>query len=381
MSNFLFSGFYGYRNIGDDVFCLIADWGSRKFWGAQVLSFMAQEIPELTHPAHCVIPKKKMYPGHRRWAAYQAAISHQNIVFFGGSILHSKQESWANLAMSPMVRKLGCKNIAAAGVSIGPFKSIASFNVVKKFLSGMTFIAVRDNASFLAVAEMNLDVHFVRAFDPAVLIKDLVEDEGTEPTPRDPAPGLQPARQTLGVSVCRVESYVSGDTNAENRRIETIISVLKSMKNRNINLRFFEFNGHAELGDSRVTEEVIAALGDYPWIERVPYNRDPKVIYQKLKSCDAIFGVRLHSAILAYSAGVPFVLVEYHRKCSDFLDEIKYHKHHRIGDCLASTDETTSVLNKLLSQQKGKPVWDFPEADARTLAMKNFTDAPFFRPI
>jgi polysaccharide pyruvyl transferase WcaK-like protein len=153
------------------------------------------------------------------------------------------------------------------------------------------------------------------------------------------------------------------------------------MKHMNVNFRFFEFNGHADLGDSRVTEQVIAALGDYPWIERVPYNSDSKIIYRELKSCDAIFGVRLHSAILAYSAGVPFTLVEYHRKCSDFLDEIKYHQHLRVGDCAASSSETVNVLNQLLSMQHGSAVGDFAVADARIEAMKNFTEAPFFQPI
>lgn len=374
MTDFLFNGYYGYRNVGDDAFCVVADWGSRKYWGARSLAFFARELPRLGTPATCVIPVRKRFVGHGTVAASAAALAARRLVYFGGSTLHSPQDHWVSIFSHARLRSVLGKQMAAVGVSIGPFKSAADEAVIHKLLRQMCFISVRDRASLDILKGMNLDVPVVKAFDPAVLLPDVLRDRAARPV------FARGRRKVLGLSICGVERHAGGNLQREQQRLGTIIAALRRLPADEVTLRFFEFNGHAESGDAAVTQEVIAALDGHPHIERVPYDPDPLVVLEQLRHCDAVFGVRLHAAILAYTAEVPFLLVEYHRKCADFLDEIACAQAHRIGDAEASDSQIAARLEAMLFARAPAPAGQLSLSAARTLALKNFTAAPFHVP-
>lgn len=371
-SDYLFNGFYGYRNVGDDVFCVVADWGSRKYWGGRRLSFFAKELPPLSQPAEAIIPLSRKYPGHQTISLTCSAIRARHMVYFGGSTLHSRQERWVNLSRNYFVQRLGKKTISAVGVSVGPFNSSESEREIRRLISEMSYISVRDRASFEIVKGMGLGSTLVQSFDPALLMRDVMADSVlSEPRAR------RSTRKVIGVSVCNVERYHGGDLAVERQRIQSVKKSLKILAAEGFQLRFFVFNGHPELGDDAVTDEVIAALDGYPHVEKQPFNRDPKAVFSELSGCDAVFGVRLHSAILAYTASIPFVLVEYHRKCSDFLDEIGYSQGYRVGDAVMDPGAVAKNLAELATSKGGNNLWGRSVDESVELARVNFTAAPY----
>ena len=376
MSKYIFDGYYGYKNVGDDVFCIIAEWGSRKYWKASSISFMAEELPQLHGPARTVIPKERVFPGQKTVCKALAVLSAKNYIFFGGSTLHSSQGRLLEILGNAAIKRLFDKKIAAIGVSIGPFKSMRSEMAIKGLLKKMDYIAVRDKRSFEILRQMNIEVAAVKSFDPAVLMVDLMLDrQNIYVSPRKTQE--KNGRKILGVSVCYFERYCGGDMKREKYRLETIKSVVERISAHGVTIRFFEFNGHKDFGDKKAIDEVAKSLGDASGVEFISYDSNPEQIFNKLRECDAVLGIRLHSAILAYTADIPFMLVEYHRKCSDFLDEIDYSDEQRIGDASLSSDEIARKIENILEYPQDKKPWKLPLSEARIMALKNFTEAPF----
>ncbi|RYH00063.1 MAG: polysaccharide pyruvyl transferase family protein [Alphaproteobacteria bacterium] len=373
MTDFLFNGYYGHRNTGDDVFCVVADWGSRRYWDAQSVSFLAAELPVLGNPATAIIPQRQKFPGQRTLSRTLSGLGAKHMIYFGGSTLHSAQETWVNLLRQPLVQQMGRKSIGAAGVSVGPFKSSDGEREIRKLIGEMSFIAVRDRASFEIVKGMGLDTPLVQAFDPALLMLESMQD-----SPVQPLPPRAVGRPVIGVSVCNVERYSDGDPARERARVKSVKATVKALAQEGMALRFFVFNGHPASGDDEVTDEVIESLNGYPYVERLPYCNDPKTVFAELARCNAIFGVRLHACILAYTASVPFVMVEYHRKCADFLDEIGYDATVRAGDATADPVQTARVLAALAIGGLGRTLCTRSVSEAVELARLNFTAAPFY---
>ena len=98
-------------------------------------------------------------------------------------------------------------------------------------------------------------------------------------------------------------------------------------------------------------------MRDYANVEIIPYSREPEVTWKRIAECDVFFGVRLHSGIFAFIADVPFVLVEYHLKCKDFLDDINWPERWRIGDFYKTPDDTAEILlNMLHNRSSSLPI-------------------------
>ena len=76
-------------------------------------------------------------------------------------------------------------------------------------------------------------------------------------------------------------------------------------------------------------------------------------------------------------AGVPFILVEYHRKCGDFLDEIGYRPEGRVGDASADPVEAARRVAKLAVGGRAAPPWTRSIEDSCEMARLNFTAAPY----
>lgn len=371
MSDYIFNGYYGYKNTGDDVFCVVADWGSRKYWKARNLAFVATELPVLGHPAKPIIPTVKRYPGQHTISRVISSLESVNMVYFGGSTLHSPQELWVNIFRKFRSHSVFAKSISASGVSIGPFKTSRAENEIRKLLSEMDFISVRDRVSFDIVEAMNIDTPLIQSFDPALLMLDVMQDK-----PNFVPIGTLNTRPTIGVSVCNYERYVDGDHDNEIKRIKFVKDTIKFLAAEGFKLSFFVFNGNKSSGDDRLTDEVIDSLAGYPYVEKISYDRDPCQVFNRISCCKAIFGIRLHSAILAYAASVPFVLIEYHRKCADFLDEIGYLSSCRVGD--AATDPlVTANLLASFANSGSKELWTRSVEESRRLSMLNFTEAPY----
>src|SRR5690606_20664277 len=66
--------------------------------------------------------------------------------------------------------------------------------------------------------------------------------------------------------------------------------------------------------------------------EIIPYYGSVYKSWKMINQCDFMIATRLHAAIIAAFADVPFILNEYHQKCTDFLDDWSQNTKFRVGD-------------------------------------------------
>ena len=127
-------------------------------------------------------------------------------------------------------------------------------------------------------------------------------------------------------------------------------------KKENFIFRFFVFNGNKKIGDEGITKVFIENL-KLKNIEMIPYSKILKNTYRAIAECDLMISTRLHASIFACYANVPFFLMEYHQKCTDFLIDIGQSEEQRIFDGGRPVDTVISkIMEILVDDKKTSPV-------------------------
>ena len=135
----------------------------------------------------------------------------------------------------------------------------------------------------------------------------------------------------------------------------------------------FIINNNTNSGDEELTHSMIERLKlESNRYEIIQYNTDTLQTVSYISECDAMFSVRLHGSIFAASQNIPSLLVEYHKKCTDYLDDIGVSKQWRIGDTESTVEEVVSKIYLLLNMKSN----DFyvKRNDLLEAAKKNFLD-------
>jgi polysaccharide pyruvyl transferase WcaK-like protein len=289
------------------------------------------------------------------------------LISAGGSTIHSKLPK-NNLKLKALKRKKKGADIkiGGIGVSIGPFKSIEDEKAVERYLKSIDFLAVRDQTSFDYVSSLSLPYKPINAFDLAALLPDIYKFTiGSKEVNKV---------KTIGVSVCPYESIQNSmDLANEERRNKKTIELLKEINQKeHVHFKFFVINGNPKIGDYNLTQETIQKVAPNSY-EVVEYSKDTQAIWKSLANCDFIISTRLHAAIFACFAHTPFMLNEYHRKCSDFLFNIDYHNSYRLYDSEYVIDEKVNQILTILND-RSKYVFPKKMAEMRELALSNFTE-------
>lgn len=335
----VFSGYYGMSNFGDDVFAAVCTQAARVYWRVEDASYLSPPIRGAV--GRCIVPDRGLFkyfssPGSfgrmaRGLALARGVSKTEMFVLGGGSIL--SQGSFGTRDMLVLAAAFRRLRLSAIGVSVGPFSSIGAERSVRRFLRGCEFISVRDRYSYDVAMQLELPstVRLVSSLDLA----------GNYPVLFNiPSPSV-PARKPIGVALCRYESLVGGQIDEERMRLEAIVAAAKELAiadNRPVYV--FSLNGHAEMGDDKISRGAYAKLissGVDAQLFQYPFT-DTRVIWQLIRSCAIMLTIRLHGAIAAYLEGVPIVLAEYHQKCGDFLDDIGQPAQLRVGANASRSD-------------------------------------------
>lgn len=338
----LFTGYYGRLNTGDDVFGVICDWGARKYWGHEDLRFFGRNLPQRLDGSELKsgFRLRKKIKGQELLETMALGFGNSKIIYAGGSIFHSEVRGLSKNALLKAYQALGVIELGAIGVSLGPFKNDEAKSSIKQYLSKFSFLALRDRRSYDIAMNMKLSIPIVESFDLAGLlpyIYPVVKKENSNPV--------------LGISLCNYERYVNnGDLGNEKRRFDKIVGTIKLLIKiiPNIELKIFVFNAHPIIGDHDISNALMLNIGSSIAIEKVAYSSNPNDMWNAVSSCDAVLATRLHAGVFACFSRTPYLQVEYHPKCSDFLEDINYPKDFRIGDMNLSEEEVCSRLVQLL---------------------------------
>jgi polysaccharide pyruvyl transferase WcaK-like protein len=341
----LFTGYYGQKNIGDDIFGIISILGSKKYWNNSKTSLFSAKGPSIEKiNIPYSLPKKQRIKGELRILSYFEIIRSKYVILSGGSILHSIPPLSSARRFSFFLSKINFLKMGAIGVSLGPFKSDIDYTYTKLVLQKFKFLSLRDKTSYEIACKMNLPYKPIQAADLAFMLKNLVDiNESTKEKEKI---------KTIGVSLCHYERYQGKNIDNEKRREVAIFDVLNELKkNKQNKFRFFVINGNRISGDEDLILNIINQLSlDSNTYEVIPYTPNTLEIYKKIMECDLMFSTRLHGAILAAVGDVPSILVEYHLKCRDYLDDIGVKKEWRVGDMDKSNISVLSIINKLLKK-------------------------------
>jgi polysaccharide pyruvyl transferase WcaK-like protein len=365
------NGYYGFSNYGDELFNLASVLGARRWWpdhpldilGAPVHGIDAKfRVPAWFPPALYTAPH---FGGKMSRLAYLAAalLTRDLIVYAGGSTL-----SYSSILkkIQRIAAERSWTKFAAIGVSIGPFADAADQEEAARFLRRFTFISVRDKQSIALLEEMKVPL-------TPLFARDLV---GALPLLLPANDQKQKAAKTLGVSVCNYESYTGGDAAQEQRRNEALFEgISRHAKREGTLVRIFCLNTNPRWGDMALSRQLQAYLRERGTESEIISCQNNLIgTWHGLASCAAVLCVRLHAGITAYLTHVPFALAEYHRKCTDYLDDIGQPASLRIPANLTDPARVDEVINELF-RGEAKPTLA-PETYSAEAA-RNFTEVPW----
>lgn len=334
-----FKGFYGYRNLGDDIFCVAADWITRSVWSKKRAIFIGDNLPNVSNNSK-VFNIKNAYI--RRIVEVFISIFANTIIYFGGSVFHSRSKRKLELKQIYGKYKIFNSKLGTIGTSIGPFKETLDYEYINNYLRKFKFISLRDYMSVQYAKEMQLE-NIGFSFDIAILIEDIYPELFQQKKE------LNTKSLRIGVSLCHYERYVNGDLEKEKKREDAVFDYLNLIIKENNNVEeviFFEFNGNKGNGDTEIINDFDSKFNSKIRTRIIKYTRNTVDMCKEMKKCDLILGMRLHSGILSYGMGIPFILVEYHKKCTDFLDTINHNFRFHEDDMEINISHFNEIISK-----------------------------------
>lgn len=338
-SDILFTGYYGQLNTGDDAFVEVASWGANKFWDKKNIRFLAVKQR---------LPKVKTNINGYPFRIPKSYNIQQNILLNNSEYLISAGGSTFQNFVSPNSLKSKAMRlveqnklkIGAIGVSIGPYKNIADEKSNIEYLKKMSFLSVRDQRSYDYVKSLDLPYDPINSFDLAALLPDIYGITKNK---------INSKNKTIGISLCNYERYINGDLKNESRRNLEVTNLLKRIDNElNINFKFFIINGNLAKGDKELTYETIKKINFKNKVEIEEYNHSTEQVWNQISCCDFVITTRLHAGIFACFSDTPFMMIEYHKKCTDFLNDVNQHNDYRLNDADFDQDNIVdSIINTL----------------------------------
>jgi polysaccharide pyruvyl transferase WcaK-like protein len=358
----VYEGFYGFKNTGDDAFIEISSWGAEKYWNCKNNTFLGTSLPKTVHK----INTRQIFSsikGFDRVNLISHLTNSDYLISSGGSTF-SDLPGHSNKALARHYQKFNKKlKLGAIGVSIGPFKNSKAEHDVVSYLQSLDFLSVRDHRSFLYVNSLNLPYQPVNAFDLAALLPFVYENTFEFKAEPDKQP-------TIGISICNYESYKGGSLFKEQNRNAFFKEVIDLIaKHTNAHFKVFIINGNKKFGDHEATNQLIKDI-DSNRVTIVPYLSNVEETWNEVKNCNLMISTRLHASIFACYAQIPFLLIEYHEKCSDFLSDVGQDESYRVYDGQVSPSSVLQKVNGILGGSYIKPKFI---NETIALSAKNFT--------
>lgn len=296
-----FLGFYGRGNFGDDLFGFLLQsiCATRPGLVPLVVGASAQrEIATSFHvgPLRAWWNRPGLRGGLARCLTYAAAVMRADVVVFGGGTLFGAHASvrFARL----VVRLCGYlrRNVAAVGVSVGPFRDDASRDAFAVVLNRLERLAVRDNDSVATVGRLcGRDVPNLG--DLALALPAIYR------------PAQSPSRLRVIVVSIHLPEYIDA--------VLGVLARIEAMDLADVVL-------FASLDDQSA-----AVTGDLARIftptrlvvRRVNHGQSLTETIDALASATCVMTSKLHGAICSFVYDVPALLFCYQQKCVEFLDD------------------------------------------------------------
>lgn len=282
-------GYYGMSNFGDELFVATALARAADLWpGATTRTF----VPARPRRYQAMGPAGS---ATRLAHAAAAAAWAGTFAFCGGSVLQQLSGTTRLRAAIPGRR------LEALGVSVGPFPTARDERQVMALLPRFDRLVVRDRASARRAPGSTLGGDLA-ALTPA---------------------GWFPAAGTRNrLVIC--PSAAAGARDADTFAREAAAAALL-VADQVDDITILSLNTHPTLGDRALSGRIAARIGrHHPGRVRLEKFSTLGVrgTLALLASSRAVWSARLHAGVVAYLAGVPFLLAGHHEKCGELAADI-----------------------------------------------------------
>lgn len=304
----LIVGWHHQMNTGDDAMLVVLSHALREHMGISEVSVFttpgrlvkmpgaALNIHPLLGPLSGWLMQSGRLAIHRLSAlACRDARSYDVVVFGGGSIFHSFNSIAWKQALVDYLRLVQGNSfkVCAIGVSFGPFKDPVAEVLTQRFVRQMDVVVTRDQVSFEFARSCTTQERVWVCPDISFMLKDYLRGIASDNRGR--------------VGVCVKRSHVGA---GDDRRLkETMVqAVQRLVAERGYDgATVFEFCGSRLHGDRAPSLGIMRELGRAVDVHYRPYGQSVIDMLDDVARCGVMIGMRLHSLLFAFIAGVPYV--------------------------------------------------------------------------
>ncbi|MEK4292787.1 MULTISPECIES: polysaccharide pyruvyl transferase CsaB [unclassified Paenibacillus] len=309
------SGYYGFRNSGDEAVLqsiLIALQKQSQALGISIEPIVLSIDPEWTSATYGVKSVHRMKLVEVRQAIYESA----GLISGGGSLLQDVTGSKSipyYLGIIKLAQWMGRPTFIYAQ-GIGPVNRKLFHPLIKSVFRKCTYISVRDEQSRELLLSMGLEQKKIEVVPDPVMGLSLPED--TDATTQSSE--LSDSLPVIGISVRFWEQ--------DRRELEALAQgLIKANREVPLHLRFLPFHTPSDNEASRYMMEKLKGIiiehgGQISICEDAIH---PQHMLREVGQCDVLIGMRLHSLIYAAGRRVPLIGISYDPKIDHFLDRIQ----------------------------------------------------------
>lgn len=314
----LITGYYGFRNFGDDLFKdIMIDYCDKNN-----IYYNIEDATE--HSTSRVLSRLKLLNNNT------------SLTLAGGSILGSNS-------------KFGIRNLERCMHSISGFKycalGVGLYNSKKlnpSFIKSMDFIGTRSFKDFQLLSEISNRVSY--SSDLAYLID--VDNQ-------------LHSNNNIGIVVANIGDFSKKLLSKDNLNLLSLLNNLNIFYQEKIKINLYIFQ-------SIIDKDVAIAMRLYQEIIKLGV---PCEIYIHKKSDETIAHLntntfiisdRLHGAIVSHKLNIPFILSLHHEKCIDFLNDICYNQVLDLkGNVTPKSIESAYNYSNSLGIEKNREMTDY----------------------
>ncbi|MCM3747571.1 polysaccharide pyruvyl transferase CsaB [Paenibacillus pasadenensis] len=318
------SGYYGFRNSGDEAVLksiLLALEEEGKAQGVRIEPVVLSGDPAWTESMYGVKAAGRMHP----LQLLRTIAGSDGLISGGGSLLQDVTGSKTipyYAGVLKLAQLLGKPTfIYAQGV--GPVLNRRMDGLIRHVMMRSAYVSVRDAESAQLLGRMGVPLDRIGVVpDPVMglpLPPAMPGAAGAEAAAALSAAGgaaAGGAAPVVGVSLRRWRK-----DGADLARAAEALAELA--RRRPVRLRFLPFHTPADAEASREVMERLGKLGDGSSAELAAPGDDPQAMLLEVSRCDVLVGMRLHALIYAAGQRVPMLGISYDPKIDQFLARLQ----------------------------------------------------------
>ena len=320
----LLAGFYGVRNLGDELMlrCLVR-WMGASF-RVTVLSERPDESARTSGlPAIRNVPLLGQSAWVDAWLRGSAwrllrEMSGFDALAGGGGDVLRDDRGWKHLSFA--TEKYGVARLSGMpwyilNAGIGAPRTAYGRRLLRFVLRGARVVVVRDRDAYGVAQAMRGDGHTYFAGDIVLDLPRLFPEECR-------ANGRPPALSEPYVLVClRGHANTFGRFAMSEARLRRLAAALDVFAARGLRIAFLPFQQHDTEDDDVIHREVASRLRDRDAAIFVPWTVDVPTIASLFREAALVVAMRLHAAVLAQAFDAPTAILPYDRKLVEFASQ------------------------------------------------------------